>query len=296
MTYSIVARDPATGEIGGAVQTRWFAAGAGVLWVEPRVAAVATQAFTLLDHGANGLALLRDGVSPAAALERLLASDAGREVRQVGIVSVDGSAAAFTGSRCVPAAGHATSANVSCQANTMERETVWPAMLAAFEAATGDLASRLATALRAADAEGGDVRGRQSAALVVAPGNPGAPAWERRFDLRVDDSPDPLGELDRLLRVARGYEAFEAATALAESGAIDAALVRYEEAASHAPEDDQIALWHAVCLEVGGRTAEARGLYRQAVAAEPRAGEHLRRFVAAGGADWAASAIERLTN
>jgi uncharacterized Ntn-hydrolase superfamily protein len=231
MTYSIVARDPVTGELGGAVQTRWFAVGAGVLWAEGGVGAVATQSFTEVAHGPNGLGLLRSGRPPAEALASVMAADPGRETRQVGIVGLDGAAAAFTGSSCVEAAGHVTGPDVSCQANMMERDTVWAAMLDAFSSAAGDLAERLMAALRAAEAEGGDVRGRQSAALVVVPG-PGAtdgarpPAWERRFDLRVDDAAGPLRELERLLRVARGYEAFEAATELAESGAVEAALER----------------------------------------------------------------------
>ena len=309
MTYSIVARDPVTGELGGAVQTRWFAVGAGVLWVEPGVGAVATQSFTEVAHGPNGLALLRSGRSPAEALASLRASDQGRETRQVGIVGFDGASAAFTGLRCVEAAGHATATDVSCQANMMERDTVWAAMLAAFSAAAGDLAARLMAALRAAEAEGGDVRGCQSAALVVVPGSRGPggpgglggaggqgesrpPAWEGRFDLRVDDAADPLGELDRLLRIARGYEAFEAATELAESGAVEAALERFSAARALAPEDDQVALWHAACLAAAGRAAEARDVFREALAAEPRAAEHLRRFVAAGHADWATGVLE----
>jgi uncharacterized Ntn-hydrolase superfamily protein len=299
MTYSIVARDPVTGELGGAVQTRWFAVGAGVLWVAPGIGAVATQSFTEIAHGPNGLAALGAGHGPAEAMAALLAADAGRETRQVGIVAADGSAAAFTGARCVEAAGHETAADVSCQANMMERGTVWRAMVSAFASASGDLAARLLAALRAAEAEGGDVRGRQSAALVVAPGPRAADgtrpaAWERRFDVRVDDAADPLAELDRLLRIDRAYEAFEAATSLAEAGSVDAAVDGFITARSLAPEDDQIALWHAACLAAAGRMAEARAAFGEAVAAEPRAEEHLRRFVAAGHADWAAGIVDTL--
>lgn len=300
MTYSIVARDPVTGELGGAVQTRWFAVGAGVLWVAPGIGAVATQSFTEIAHGPNGLEALGAGRSPAGALEALLAADTGRETRQVGIVAADGTAAAFTGVRCVEAAGHLTATDVSCQANMMERGTVWGAMVAAFASASGDLADRLVAALRAAEAEGGDVRGRQSAALVVAPG-PGSSsegsrprAWERRFDVRVDDAADPLAELDRLLRVARAYEAFRVATSLAEAGSVDAAVDGFVTARNLAPEDAQIALWHAACLAAAGRLKEARAAFRDTASAEPRAAEHLRRFVAAGHADWAAGIVEML--
>lgn len=294
MTYSIVARDPATGELGGAVQSRWFAVGAVVLWAEPGTGVVATQSFAEIAHGPNGLALLRAGRSPSDALAELMAADAGEAVRQVGIAAADGRSAVHSGARCVRAAGHVTARNVACQANMMERATVWPAMLAAFEESPGDLADRLMAALRAAEAEGGDVRGRQSAALLVVPGHAGAPAWERRFDLAVDDARDPLGELERLLRVARGYEAFEAATTRAEAGAVAEALEQFERARALAPGDDQIALWHALCLAVAGRLAEGRVVLAVVQAAEPRAGEYLRRFAAAGHADWAARAMEEL--
>jgi uncharacterized Ntn-hydrolase superfamily protein len=176
------------------------------------VGAVATQAFSETGHGPNGLAQLREGRTPAEALAVLMAADGGESVRQVGIVSAAGLAAAHTGARCVQAAGHATAPDASCQANMMERPTVWPAMLAAFSSATGDLADRMLVALQAAEAEGGDVRGHQSAALLVVPGRAGAPPWEHRFDVRVDDAADPLAELARLLRLSRAYEGLEAAT------------------------------------------------------------------------------------
>jgi uncharacterized Ntn-hydrolase superfamily protein len=294
MTYSIVARDAATGELGVAVQTRWFAVGAGVLWAEPGVGAVATQAFSETGHGPNGLAQLREGRTPAEALAVLMAADGGESVRQVGIVSAAGLAAAHTGARCVQAAGHATAPDVSCQANMMERPTVWPAMLAAFSSATGDLADRMLVALHAAEAEGGDVRGHQSAALLVVPGRAGAPPWEHRFDVRVDDAADPLAELARLLRLSRAYEALEAATDAAERGALDEALELFDRARGWAPNDDQITLWQAVTLMAAGRDADARAAYREALAAEARAPEHLRRFVDAGHAAGATEAVRVL--
>ncbi|MBA3235448.1 MAG: DUF1028 domain-containing protein, partial [Chloroflexi bacterium] len=187
MTYSIVARDPATGELGVAVQTRWPFVGETVPWAEPGVGAVATQSFAEKRYGPLGLERMRAGASAPDALAALLAEDDDREVRQIGMVDGQGRSASFTGSRCVFAAGQITSDGVAIQANMMERPTVWPAIADAFGRASGDLADRLVTALRAAESEGGDVRGRQSAALVVVPAD--GPAWARRFEVRVDDHP-----------------------------------------------------------------------------------------------------------
>ena len=216
MTYSIVAFDPATGELGAAVQSRWFGVGSSVPWVEPGVGAVATQSFTEVGHGPNGLRLMREGRSAAEALAEVLASDPGEAVRQVGMVDASGNAAAHTGSRCVRYASHLVGDGVAVQANMMERSTVPAAMLAAFGGTDGDLAARLLAALVAAEGEGGDVRGRQSAALVVAPGagDGSTPQpWARRFDVRVEDHRSPVDELARVLSVARAYEAMDEAEA-----------------------------------------------------------------------------------
>jgi uncharacterized Ntn-hydrolase superfamily protein len=294
MTYSIVAFDPETGELGAAVQSRWFAAGAVVPWLRPGVGAIASQSFADPRYGYEGIELLADGLAPATVLERLIAADPSPDVRQVGIVDARGRTAAWTGDRCVEAAGHLTAENVSVQANMMERATVWPAMLAAYAAAEGDLAERLLAALRAAEAEGGDVRGRQAAGLVVAPGGPDRPPWATRFDVRVDDSPAPLDELARVLRVARAYEAYGDASDAAEAGRVDEALPLMEKAAALAPEDDQIRLWQAVYVFVAGDEARGRDLYRSALADEPRGVEHLRRFAAAGHLPGLEVAVQRL--
>lgn len=280
MTYSIVARDAVTGELGVAVQTRWFNVGASVPWAEPGVGAVATQSFTEESYGPLGLALMREGASAPLALEGLLANDPDREVRQVGMVDGTGRSAAFTGERCVVAAGHLTADGVSIQANMMERPTVWPAMAEAYRSTDGDLADRLMAALRAAEAEGGDVRGRQSAALLVVPAS--GPTWATRYDLRVEDDRAPLDEVARLLRVARAYEAFDRSQAPALAGDLATAAAAMKEAHELAPDDDQITLWTAVMFGGAGRVAEARRLFAEARRAEPRSAEHLRRFVAAG--------------
>ena len=282
VTYSIVALDRDTGELGVAVQSRWLAAGAVVPWVRPGVGAVATQSFVDARYGHAGIELLAGGRTPEAALAELIAADTDPGVRQVGMVDATGRTAAHTGSDCVAAAGHLTGSGVTVQANMMERSTVWPAMLAAYEGADGDLTDRLLAALRAAEAEGGDVRGRQSAGLLVVPGSPDAKPWDVRFDVRIDDHRDPLGELERLVSVARGYEALDEAFEALAVGEVEAAAAFTERAAALAPDDDQIRLWHAVTVFDAGDEARGRKLYRSALAVEPRAGEHLRRFAAAG--------------
>jgi uncharacterized Ntn-hydrolase superfamily protein len=296
MTYSIVALDRATGELGVAVQTRWFNVGAICPWVEPGVGAVATQSFVEPAYGPRTLALLRDGVAPAEALARQLAEDEGREVRQVGIVDWQGRTATHTGSGCVAAALHVTGDAVSCQANMMARDTVPAAMLAAYEGSTGDLPARLLAALVAAEADGGDIRGRQSAVLLVAPGAgsaiaaPGAPVagakamepWRRRVDLRVDDAPAPLDELARLLRFARGQEALDRADGLEAAGDAAGALDAYRDAARLVPEDDQVAWMTGLQLLGAGLDEEAAPLVRRAEAAIPAWPEHARRMAAAG--------------
>ncbi len=287
MTYSIVALDPATGELGVAVQTRWLGVGSVVPWVEPGVGAVATQSFVEVSYGFHGLRLMRAGRAPDEALAALLAEDADEAVRQVGMVDATGRSAAHTGSRCVRYASHLVAPGVSIQANMMERSTVPAAMLAAFGAATGDLADRLLAALRAAEGEGGDVRGRQSAAIVVgrgdgAPGEAPTPPWARRIDLRVEDHRDPLGELARLVRLSRAYDAMDEAERAFLRGDAEGALAARRTSAALAPEDDMILLWAAVGLAQDGREAEARALFAQAAASEPRSGEHLRRFAEAG--------------
>jgi uncharacterized Ntn-hydrolase superfamily protein len=280
MTYSIVARDPSTGELGVAVQTRWPNVGETVPWAEPGVGAVATQSFSEKSYGPLGLERMRGGASAPDALPALLALDDDREVRQVGMVDAAGRSAAFTGTRCVAAAGHVTGSDWSIQANMMERPSVWPAMAEAFRTTTGPLADRLMAALVAAEGEGGDVRGRQSAALLVVPGS--GPAWATRYDLRVEDDRAPLDELGRLLRLSRAYEAFDRSEAPAMAGDFAAAAAAMDEAHALAPDDDQITLWTAVLVGAAGRFDDARRLFAEASGVEPRAGEHLRRFIAAG--------------
>jgi uncharacterized Ntn-hydrolase superfamily protein len=295
VTYSIVALDDRTGELGVAVQTRWLAVGSLVPWLRPGVGAIATQSFVDTRYGFEGIRLLAAGRSPEAALAELVAADGDPGVHQVGIVDAAGRTAAHTGADCVAAAGHLTGPGVSVQANMMERPTVWPAMLAAFESAGGDLADRLVAALRAAEAEGGDVRGRQSAAIVVVPGRPEAHPWDVRYDLRVDDARAPLDELERLLALNRGYESLDAAIEALAVGETSAALAFFERAAELAPDDDQIRLWLSLAVFDAGDEERGRRLYRSALEVEPRVGEHLRRFLAAGQLPGQERLVARLT-
>lgn len=205
-TYSIVARDVQTGELGVAVQSHWFSVGPLVPWAEAGVGAVATQSFVDPSYGPLGLELMRAGRSAPDALQALLAGDTGRAVRQVGMVDAQGRVATHTGELCIPAAGGQAGDGYVVQANLMEKPTVWPAMAKAFETSSGDLAERLLAALDAAEAEGGDIRGRQSAAiLVVKARSTGRPWADKVFDLRVEDHPEPLRELRRLVGVQRAY-------------------------------------------------------------------------------------------
>jgi uncharacterized Ntn-hydrolase superfamily protein len=295
MTYSIVARDPATGRFGVAIQTCWPFVGAGCPWVESGVGAVTTQSYTEVAHGPNGLALLRDGVAAPDVVPRLLDVDAGREVRQVGIVDGAGRSASFTGARCVEAAGHVTGDDVAIQANMMERSTVWPAMLEAWRAPAVSFVDRLLAALRAAEREGGDLRGRQSAALVVS-GTPDEPGWKRSWDVRVDDHAAPLDELERLVRLQLGFDALNRAEELATAGDADGARRAGEEALRLSAGDRQVAVWDAIGMAAVGRDDDARELFAPAVADNPRWLEFVRRLVASGAQPELAAAATRLVD
>ncbi len=202
MTYSIVARDPQTGELGVAVQSHWFGVGPLVPWARPGVGAAATQANVRVAYGPEALELLASGVGAEEALARLTAADPGAAGRQLAIVDAHGGVAAHTGSACMDFAGHVTGDQVSCQANIMANATVWSRMLETFSTAAGPLASRLLAALDAAEAAGGDIRGRQSAALLVVPA--AGEWWETNVSLRVEDHPEPLvGAAPALRRAPR---------------------------------------------------------------------------------------------
>lgn len=263
-TYSIVARDPVSGEMGTAVQSHWFGVGSRVTWGQAGVGVVATQSFINASFGPNGLALLQAGHSAGQAVEALLAADEGREFRQVAIVDAQGRVAAYTGSKCVAAAGHYLGQNYSVQANLMASERVWPAMAAAFESSQEPLAERLVAALAAAQAAGGDIRGQQSAALLVVRGQASSePGEDRLIDLRVEDHPHPVAELTRLLQVSRAYEYMNAGDESLEREDVEGALAAYRAAASLQPDNLEMEFWHAVCLANAGRLAEASAKFSE---------------------------------
>jgi uncharacterized Ntn-hydrolase superfamily protein len=261
VTYSIVARDPDTGELGVAVQSHWFSVGSLVTWARAGIGAVATQANVDPGYGPRALDLLEHGVPAPAALEQLLAADPESASRQVAVVDVGGIVAAHTGSACIAGAGHATGPGVSCQANIMASERVWPAMLEAFAGASGSLTGRLLVALDAAEREGGDLRGRQSAAILVVPAE-GEP-WETVVSLRVEDHPDPLPELRRLVDLQQAYALAGEADELLNAGRHAEAARLYAQASERAPGNHELLFWAglgaAQAGDLDGGVAHVRG-------------------------------------
>jgi uncharacterized Ntn-hydrolase superfamily protein len=258
-TYSIVAFDSETGQLGVAVQTHQPGVGWIVPWLEPGVGAVATQASVNFSFGPLGLSLLREGVAPDRVVASLASSDEGANRRQVGVVDCQGRASAFTGSGCIAEAGHHSGEGFSVQANMMAKPTVIDAMAGAFAESSGDLAHRMLAALEAAQAEEGDIRGMQSAALVVVPGSEssayGVRSWERVYDLRVDESEEPLTELSRLVAVRAASLRDNDGHALLDAGDVDGALEVFREVRAAAPDQEELAFWQAVAL----LEADARG-------------------------------------
>ncbi|MDQ2976960.1 MAG: DUF1028 domain-containing protein [Acidobacteriota bacterium] len=266
-TFSIVARDPNTGELGVAVQSHWFSVGPIVPWAEAGVGAVATQSFVDPSYGKLGLELMRTGKSAPETLRALLAGDEGRDVRQVAMIDMQGRVDAWTGKNDIQAAGHFVGKNFSVQANLMLNDKVWPAMAQAFENTKGDLADRMLAALDAAQAVGGDIRGRQSAALIVVSGKPTGMAWkDRLFDLRVDDSPEPLPELRRLVTLQRAYNHMNAGDLAVEKKDNEGALREYGAAENLVSDSAEMIYWHAVALVNMGRVDESLPLFRKVFA------------------------------
>ncbi len=284
-TYSIVARDSKMGEIGVAVQSHWFSVGSVVPWAEAGIGAVATQSLVDPAYGPLGLELMRIGRSAPEALQSLLAGDEGRDVRQVAMIDAAGRVAAHTGPRCIQAAGHIVDPDnqFSVQANLMAGDDVWPAMANAFREHTGDLADRLMAALEAAQRAGGDIRGRQSAALIVVSATPTGKPWvDRRFDLRVEDDPDPVQELKRLVRLQRAYLHMNAGDAAMEMSDFAKASQEYAAAEKLAPEIVEIPFWHAVTLVSSNRLNDALPIFKQVFERESIWADLVPRLVPAG--------------
>ncbi len=249
-TYSIVALEPDSGELGVAVQSHWFSVGSIVSWAEPGVGAVATQSIAEPAYGPRLLERLRGGQAPREALDELLAADEQGRVRQVAVVDGTGAVAAHTGDGCIPYAGHVEGDGFSAQANMMAGPEVWPAMAEAFTAATGSLPRRLLAALDAAEAAGGDVRGRQSAALLVVPREGGS--WRRTVELRVEDHTDPLGELRRLLDLSDAYAFADQADTLMAQGRHEEAGEAGRKALELAPASDELTFWAGLGMVQAG--------------------------------------------
>jgi uncharacterized Ntn-hydrolase superfamily protein len=269
-TFSIVARDPQTGELGVAVQSHWFSVGPIVPWAEAGVGAVATQSFVDPSYGKNGLELMRTGKSAPDALKELLAKDQARDVRQVAMIDSQGRVDAWTGKSDIQAAGHKVGKDYSVQANLMLNERVWPAMADAFETTKGDLADRMLAALDAGQAAGGDIRGRQSAAMVVVKAKSTGEPWkDRLFDLRVDDSPEPLKELRRLVTLQRAYNHMNAGDLAVEKKDNEGALREYSAAEKLVPDNAEMIYWHAVALVNMKRVDESLPLFRKVFAMDP---------------------------
>jgi uncharacterized Ntn-hydrolase superfamily protein len=283
MTFSIVARDPQTGQLGVAVQSHWFSVGATVAWAEAGVGAVATQALAEVSYGPLGLSLMQGGKPAPAALAALLTSDEGMATRQVAMVDSAGRVAVHTGARCMDYAGHEMGEGFSCQANMMHNPTIWKAMAEAYRTAQGPLAERLVCALEAGQAAGGDIRGQQSAAILVVSGTSSRRPWvDRLVELRVEDHPQPIVELRRLVRIHNAYDYMSAGDGYLGNGQIELALAAYRTADAIAPEIAEIQFWHAVTLADMDRLAEALPIFKQVFLSSPNWAELLKRLPSAG--------------
>jgi uncharacterized Ntn-hydrolase superfamily protein len=285
-TYSIVARDSATGQLGVAVQSHWFSVGPIVPFVEAGVGAVATQSFVDPGYGPLGLELMRAGKSAEEALRAMLAGDANPEVRQVAFVDARGNVAVHTGDKAIEAAGHKRGRGYSVQANLMLKPTVPDAMARAYESTRGDLTERLLAALEAAQAEGGDIRGSQSAAIIVVNGrSTGRPWADKLFDLRVEDHREPLKELRRLVHLARAYQHMNAGDEAVTRNDVATALKEYATAQQMVPDsltNGEMVFWHAVMLANTNKVEESLPLFRRAFAQDPNWAELVKRLPRAG--------------
>lgn len=263
-TFSIVARDSETGEMGVAVQSHWFSVGSLVAWGEAGVGVVATQSFVNPSFGQRGLEFLKKGMTAQEVVDLLIATDEGRDVRQLAIVDSKGNSASYTGSKCIEAAGNIAGDGYSVQANMMLNNTVWGAMSKAFENSKGPLAERLITALEAAQNEGGDIRGKQSACLLVVKGNATGNLWEDRLiDLRVEDNPEPIAEIKRLIKVYRAYEHMNKGDLATEKGDMKLAMDEYNTAMKMFPENLEMKYWTAVSLANTGEVEKALPMFKE---------------------------------
>jgi len=269
-TYSIVALDKNSGELGVAVQSHWFSVGSVVPWAEAGVGAVATQSFVETSYGPLGIELMRAGKSAEEALAALLRADKNEASRQVAMVDAKGKAAAHTGKNCIPEAGHSIGDGFSCQANLMLKNTVWPAMARAFETTKGELVDRLLAALEAAEQEGGDIRGRQAAAVIVVRGKSSGVWWKDRvYDLRVEDHPNPVAELRRLIKVNKAYNHMNQGDEFLTEKKVAEAVEEYTKGMNIYSENPEMIFWPAVTLASSGKVEESLPLFKKVFAMDP---------------------------
>ena len=281
MIYSIVARDSESGELGIAVQSRYFAAGRLVPGIEAGVGVIASQAFANARFPSEGLRLLRSGLAAAEVLRQLIGSDAAPALRQVAVLDGQGNVAVHTGASCVAAAGHRIGVQCSAQANMMAQPTVWPAMLEAYERGAGDLAERLLQAMEAAEGEGGDLRGRQAAALIVVAGEPSSPP-RPLIDLRIDDHADPVGEIKRQLAYLRAHQRAGRALDKLAGGDFNGALAELDVCCDAYPEEPDFLTRRALVLLALGRTSDARAMIERACAIHRGWADYVVRLADAG--------------
>jgi len=295
-TYSIVARDPETGRMGVAVQSHWFSVGALVPWARAGVGAIATQSFIDVRYGVEGLTLMQEGKRAQDVLKQLIREDPNPGVRQVGMIDAGGNIAQHTGTKNIQYAGHLAGKNFAVQANLMINEGVPEAMAKAFRQAQGPLAERMLAALEAAQEVGGDLRGKQSAAVLVVKGvSSGQPWVDRLVDLHIEDSPQPLVELRRLLKLNTAYAHMNRGDYALENGDVDAALVEYGRAQALFPDNMEMKFWHAVSLVNAGRVDESLPIFRVIFSQDARWRELVLRLNDAGLMDANRQVLDRIT-
>jgi uncharacterized Ntn-hydrolase superfamily protein len=266
-TYSIVAIDKVTGEMGAAVQSHWFSVGSSVIWAESGVGAICTQSFIEASYGPLGLEFMRAGKTAEEALAGLLRADKYEAVRQVAMIDNQGRVAVHTGKNCIPEAGHFIGNGFTCQANLMLKNTVWNAMAKAFESTKGELVDRLMAALEAAEGEGGDIRGKQSAAIIVVKGKSSGAWWrDRVYDLRVEDNPTPLVELKRLIRLNKAYNFMNKGDELLTENKVEEAMKSYTRAMEMYPDNAEMVFWPAATLASTGKVEESLPLFKKVFA------------------------------
>ena len=263
-TFSIVAIDKEAGEMGVAVQSHWFSVGSIVAWAEPGVGAVATQSLVNVSFGQRGLELLESGMEPQKALEEFLKSDEGKSFRQVSIINTEGNIATHTGEKCIADASHIIGENYSVQANMMLNSKVVPAMSEAFKNSSGPLAERMIGSMKAAQIAGGDIRGQQSASLLIVKTESSGKLWlDRLIDLRVEDHPEAVNEIARLVKVYRAYEHMNNGDLAIETNNEELALKEYNAAQEMFPENLEMQYWTAVSLANIGKMDEAITIFRK---------------------------------